>query len=110
MKIYNMPLEYRYMNGIKTSVINQPIDLDYIVSVGPVSSLEYSGGSFGNPHAYFDIYIKIGAPIRIKKYSGTMQNVPQEIVVELRKMRELLIETWINKDAPSDNDSVIQVL
>jgi 1-acyl-sn-glycerol-3-phosphate acyltransferase len=109
MKIYNMTVEYRYVNGIRIPV-NQPIDLDYIVSVGPVSSLEYSGASFGNPYAYFDIYIKIGEPIRIKIYSGKMQDVPQEIVEELRKIRELLIETWINKDAPSDNDSVIQVL
>lgn len=86
MKIYEFPLK---------QYIQQPIDLNYIVSIGPVIPMHYDSYIFGERYCYFDIYIKLGQPFRITYYSGSYDSkCPQETIGNLETERLKLIEEW----------------
>lgn len=76
----------------------QPIDLDYIVSVGPIHSESYGRGStISESYSQFFIYIKIGQPIPIWHRSGDIHADHPELVENLTKERQKLIDAWTNK-------------
>jgi len=98
MKIYNFPI-VKYGGDFYTKSIEyQLIDLDYIVSIGSVFPVSYTGNIIGESHAYFTIYIKLGQPIIINHYSGHMQTCPDSLINRLDRERMHLIEAWKNKD------------
>lgn len=90
MKIYNFPIKCIPSKQVEF----QPIDLNYIVSVGTVSFMSYTGSSYGESFAYFDISIKIGQSIRITQPSGTLSLCPEEVIKGLQSERLKLIEAW----------------
>jgi hypothetical protein len=98
MRIYNFPIKdsysYNHLTGVKRAKSFQPVDLDYIVSVGPVSAMSYTGSSIGESFAYFDLFIKIGQSIRIVQPSGTALQCPDDIIQGLQSDRLKLIEAW----------------
>jgi hypothetical protein len=97
MKIYNFPI--KGYTPSKPETVFQPVDLDYIVSVGPVSSMSFTGGSIGESFAYFDIFIKIGESIRFTQTSGTCLQCPDFIIEGLKSERSKLIEAWKGKES-----------
>jgi len=93
MKIYNFPSKPLSAIGF------QPIDLDYIISIGPVTSSDFYGRYIGQESCCsFLIYIKIGQPIPIRYDSGSCQSCPDYVVDALTKEREKLIKAWEEKD------------
>jgi hypothetical protein len=89
MRIYNFPT--KPLSGIEF----QPIDLNYIVSIGPVySSTFHRHGVIGESFCSFMIYIKIGQAIEIQYDSGTSMGCDDFTIDQLKKEREKLIEAW----------------
>jgi hypothetical protein len=109
MLIYDFPINTesfgRKFDGIpmpEAHSILQPIDLDYIVSVGPRYSTSYTGSCVGEAHANFTIFIKIGTPITITYYSGTIYDFPKELLDKFETERNKLIQAWKNKDLETE--------
>lgn len=75
----------------------QIIDLDYIVSIGPVHSYYYDGFSFGESHVDFTVYLKLGTPIVLRVPTGNMRRVPEDLIGWVNKERLKLIEAWKTK-------------
>jgi hypothetical protein len=76
----------------------QVIDLDYIVSITPITVINpMEGNSYRETGATFLIYIKIGQPIPICYHSNTYGLYPIGIVDELEAERTKLIEAWTGK-------------
>jgi hypothetical protein len=98
MRIYEFPFRPLLNNNPDNATEFQPIDLDYIVSIGPVVPVSYTCYSFGESHAYFTVYIKIGQPITITYNSGTCLKCPEYLIDGLNEERLKLIESWKNKD------------
>lgn len=90
--IYNFPVK-PYPHPINIDV-TQPIDLDAIVSIGPVEPVSYTGASCGISYAYFTVYTKIGQPFNITHYSGIHLECPQWLIDRLNYERGMLIEAW----------------
>jgi hypothetical protein len=89
MRIYNFPT--KPFSGIEF----QPIDLDYIVSIGPVYSSTFQNYNvYGKTFCSFMIYIKIGQAIEIQYMSGTYKGCDDFTIDQLKKEREKLIEAW----------------
>ena len=93
MKIYKFPiLDSSWVWGDLPK--HQPIDLDYIVSVGPVGIREYTGSSIGESFCYFPVYIKIGNAFDVVYNSGTTQRCPTALIEKMLQEREKLIQAW----------------
>jgi len=91
MNIYNLPLV-----GTPHTFDFQPIDLDYIVSIGKVDSFSYSPNPMQDCLSY-KIYIKVGMPIEIMvKWDRGFQTPISWDTLE--KNRQDLINAWKNKD------------
>lgn len=89
MRIYKFPA--KPLSAIEF----QPIDLDYIVSIGPVtSSTFHRHNMYGESFCSFTIYIKVGQPITIEYLSGSFSECPNYLVENLSKEREKLINAW----------------
>lgn len=103
MKLYNFPirrLPYRLVEEF------QPIDLDYIVSIGQVNVMSYSGHSIGESYAYFTIYIKIGNSFQINHYSGTYTECEQIVIDTLKQDRLDLIKAWEETTTQSESNMI----
>lgn len=93
MRIYKFPA--KPLSAIEF----QPIDLDYIVSIGPVtSSTFHRHNMYGESFCSFTIYIKVGQPIPIEYMSSSYSECPSYVVEALTKEREKLIEAWKEKE------------
>jgi hypothetical protein len=68
--------------------------------VYPVS---YSGYSFGEAHAYFDVFIKIGQPVRITINSGSTLKCSDSLVNNFCLERDKLIEAWEISGMPRED-------
>lgn len=88
MNIYNFPVKF-----IEKDIVQeyQPVDLDYVVSIGPIISLP-SEGEY-NEYCYFNIYIKIGQPIEVG-YNLQAGIFRRELYNTLSRERSKLIEIW----------------
>lgn len=98
--LYKFPLKYLAADPYQQYHI---IDLDYIVGIGPVNPVSYSGNSFGEAHAYFDVFIKIGQPVRITINSGSTLKCPDSLVAYFQVEREKLIEAWEISGMPRED-------
>jgi hypothetical protein len=97
MHIYNFPI-YKSIYGIPE---NMSIDLDYIVAITPVDTVQYFGNTIGSSYAYFTICTKMGQPYNICYYSNNcIHPCPQEIVDKLTVERLKLIEVWQKPSEP----------
>jgi hypothetical protein len=91
MNIYNFPLKKTFYS---TNPF-QPIDLNYIVSITPLSVTTCNPSSGICSQVSFVVYIKIGHPIALICFLGShIEDCPQEIIDEFEIERTKLIEAW----------------
>lgn len=81
--------------------VYQPIDLDYIVSIGPVGIREFSGSDIGESFCSFPIYIKIGNAFDVVYMSGSHHKCPTVLIEKMLQEREKLIVAWEIADEKS---------
>jgi hypothetical protein len=72
----------------------QFIDLDYIISVGPVEYEEHREFSGTPKEVYFDLFVKLGNPIRLQRKVGWGGDQKELYMKELEKDRQDLIAAW----------------
>lgn len=97
MRIYNFPVYIESWNiPVKRKVVEQPVDLDRIVSVGPVKIMIYTGSYIGESHVFFELFSE-NSSFRIISYAGTIHNPHPNFVEDFESERLKLIETWHSK-------------
>lgn len=80
----------------------QLIDLDYIVSVGPLIPKSYTGYSIGESHVSFSVYIKIGLPIVINIRTGSCLRYSETDIKFANEERTKLIRAWEERKGITD--------
>lgn len=72
-----------------------------INNIGPVSLIHSDMNETNDTGAWFKIHVDGSEPIDIIYHSGNFKELPPQIIMDIIRQRDLLVEAWIKNGEKS---------